>query len=170
MKEYERNNKYDSYIKDHKENVSKAFNVLIENNLVETSYINKIQELINNHDLSKYSKKEYSQYAIYFNTKEKTDQIKRDFDYAWLHHQINNPHHYQYWILNKDDGEVKALDMPYEYIIEMVCDWFSFSVKKGDYAEIGKFYKDLKKSPNISQNTKKIIEPIIETLIKLKQE
>lgn len=153
--------KYQMYLETHIGNVQKAYKILLENNLVKHDYIDKIQKLVDKHDLSKYSDAEYSQYDLYFNGKEKTEKIKSDFDYAWLHHQKKNPHHYQYWILNKDDGYVKALDMPYEYIVEMVCDWFSFSIKVNDYSELAKFYKTLESSPNLSKNTKKEVEQLL---------
>lgn len=155
---------YELYLKEHIGNVKKAYRILVKNDLVEKSFINKVQKLIDKHDDSKFTKEEYSQYDKYFYGKEKTDKIKSDFDYAWLSHQKKNPHHYQYWILNKDDGEVKALDMPYEYIIEMICDWLSFSIKSKDFSELGKFYKTLKGSPNISKNTKKTIEELVDKI------
>jgi len=159
---------YDKYVEDHKNNVLKAFWVLTWNSLIEPSFSDIIYNQILNHDESKYSKEEYEPYALYFSKEIKnTPEMERDFDYAWLNHQKKNPHHYQYWILAQDDGTIKVLDMPYKYIIEMICDWFSFSIKKGDYTEIGKFYDELKKTPNISKNTKAIIEPIIDSLVKL---
>ena len=51
---------------------------------------------------------------------EEYDKRKEDFNVAWNHHQKNNPHHWQYWILTNSDGSTKVLDMPYENIIEMM--------------------------------------------------
>lgn len=45
------------------------------------------------------------------------------FDRAWLHHQHRNPHHWQHWILREDDGQVKWLEMPDNFVREMVADW-----------------------------------------------
>ena len=46
------------------------------------------------------------------------------FDRAWLHHQtVGGKHHWQYWVLPKDDGTLKALEMPDRYRREMVADW-----------------------------------------------
>lgn len=46
------------------------------------------------------------------------------FDRAWLHHQkVGGKHHWQYWVLPKDDGTLKALEMPERYVREMVADW-----------------------------------------------
>lgn len=46
-----------------------------------------------------------------------------DFDRAWLHHQHHNPHHWQSWVLRKDDGDTIALRMPPKLVREMVADW-----------------------------------------------
>ena len=32
--------------------------------------------------------------------------------------------------------------MPYDYILEMICDWWSFSWQSGDLYEIFKWYED----------------------------
>lgn len=85
-----------------------------------------LNENITMHDRSKYSDEEYIPYIEYFyGTKSK--KIDTEFNYAWLHHIHNNPHHWQYWVLKHDDKPEEALEMPYEYIIEMFCDHWSFS-------------------------------------------
>lgn len=45
------------------------------------------------------------------------------FDRAWLHHQHANPHHWQHWVLREDDGQTKYLEMPRDFVAEMVADW-----------------------------------------------
>lgn len=45
------------------------------------------------------------------------------FDRAWLHHQHRNPHHWQHWVLRRDDGGVRVLPMPQKFVREMVADW-----------------------------------------------
>ena len=42
--------------------------------------------------------------------KKKTDDIKLKFDFAWLHHQKSNKHHWQYWLLQLDNQLLTALD------------------------------------------------------------
>jgi hypothetical protein len=51
------------------------------------------------------------------------EKVAEDFDYAWLHHQKRNRHHWQYWVMAKDDGSVYPLKMPYRDVLEMVADW-----------------------------------------------
>lgn len=51
------------------------------------------------------------------------EAVKAGFDAAWLHHQHANKHHWQSWILREDNGDTKALPMPWPYWLEMVADW-----------------------------------------------
>jgi hypothetical protein len=50
-------------------------------------------------------------------------EVRRDYNYAWHHHQRINDHHWQYWLLRFDDGGEEALLPPREATIEMYCDW-----------------------------------------------
>lgn len=49
--------------------------------------------------------------------------IQEAFDLAWLKHQHRNPHHWQHWLLQEDNGDLKTIGMPDKYIKEMVADW-----------------------------------------------
>jgi len=88
------------------------------------------------HDLSKLRPSEWKPYRAYFygdkgdenreaNTGGKPDETSdRPFDLAWLQHQHRNRHHWQYYLLRKDDGSVVPLPMAERDMIEMMCDWF----------------------------------------------
>lgn len=52
-----------------------------------------------------------------------TRRLDEAFNRAWLHHQKQNPHHWQYWVLINDEDGTVALEMPIKYIFEMVADW-----------------------------------------------
>ena len=57
------------------------------------------------------------------------------------------PHHWQYWVLindNPEEGEV-LIEMPYNYILEMICDWWAFSWAKGNLNEIFPWYEERKR-------------------------
>lgn len=158
--------RYDDYIIEHKENVFKAFKWL-DDNLSEIfpDEINKNAigyQCEFNHDESKYSEEEYAAYDKYFYGGNRSYEVVENFNYAWLHHIHNNPHHWQHWVLINDDPEEgeKILDMPDEYIIEMICDWWSFSFKKGDLYEIFNWYDE---HPNIklSERTRNKVEYIL---------
>lgn len=78
------------------------------------------------HDLSKFFPSEFVPYREYFYGDLKhTNECSINFDYAWCKHQKrkSNSHHWQYWVLTCDSGEVKALDMPLIDKIECICDW-----------------------------------------------
>jgi hypothetical protein len=118
------------------------------------------------HDYSKFREEEYNAYDKYFYGGNKTEEVKKNFNMAWLHHIHNNPHHWQYWILiNDNPGEgMVILDMPYNYIIEMICDWWSFSWAKGDLYEIFKWYDERKAYMKLSDKTRKTVEDILAKL------
>ena len=45
--------------------------------------------------------------------------------YAWQHHKGHNPHHYEYWVDNLEQAKPTYHLMPYEYVMEMLADWFA---------------------------------------------
>jgi hypothetical protein len=151
--------KYTQYIIDHKENVQKAYLWLKEHGIIELA----IDEQINIHDMSKYTEEEYDPYDAYFYGR-KTKKVQEDFDYAWLHHIHANPHHWQYWLLVNDEDGTYALEMPENYVIEMISDWWAFSHKSGNLYEIFDWYKSKKKNMILHENTKKLVEEILDKI------
>ena len=75
------------------------------------------------HDASKLLPSEFFPYVNHFYGKNNEDKKDNAFDYAWLLHQKRNKHHWQWWLLQEDDGDVKKLEMPMKYIKEMLYDW-----------------------------------------------
>lgn len=158
---------YDDYIKQHIANVGKGFRWLSEN----------LQEVINRgdlltypniltHDDSKMTKEEYDAYDKYFYGGNRSYKVVQEFNYAWLHHIHNNPHHWQYWILINDDKEKgdTVLDMPYQYIIEMICDWWAFSWASDNLYEVFGWYEARKDYIKLSDNTRKTVEAILDKI------
>jgi hypothetical protein len=148
---------YLEYISAHKERVEKFSNWLLFNcpDLFEGVDVDDFKELIKEHDESKFSDEEFEPYA----RKWHLDGIETpEYEAAWEHHWQNNEHHPEYWL-----GE----DMPYIYILEMICDWGSFSIASGDMNELSDFYfNKAKEDPekNLSDATKEIIEDILERI------
>ena len=65
-------------------------------------------------------------------------------------------------MINDDPKEgTICLDMPYNYIIEMICDWWSFSFKTGDLTEIFNWYDSHKDHIKLSDNTRKTVHDIL---------
>lgn len=152
---YQEENK--KYIEEHKANVKKFANWLKENlpELFTDIDIELFDDMIAEHDDSKFSEEEFEPYAQkWFNNSGKTPE----YEAAWKHHWMNNEHHPEFWL-----GE----DMPYIYILEMLCDWGSFSIKSGNMKELSDFYFTKAKDDeekNLSENTKIIIEEILEKI------
>ena len=131
---------YDAYLKAHRNNVKKAYE-WFSTNLPECIDAMATRN-INLHDASKDEIGEYTAYDNYFYGKKKTPDIIEAFNHSWLQHIHRNPHHWQHWVLINDEpneGEI-VLEMPYHYIIEMICDWWAFSWSKGDLTEIFSWY------------------------------
>ena len=145
---------YKKYIIEHKERVKQFADWLKENlpELFSEPGLGDFDELIQEHDESKFSEEEFLPYAQkWFGDGKKT----LEYELAWEHHWKNNEHHPEYWGGN---------DMPYIYILEMICDWGSFGIAKGDITELISFYYSKARDDeekNLSDNTKKIIEEIL---------
>ena len=85
---------------------------------------------------------------------------------AWLMHIHRNPHHWQHWVLINDEPKEGTIliEMPYPYIIEMICDWWAFSWIKGDLSEMFAWYKDHESYIKLHNNTRSIVEEILEMI------
>ena len=153
---------YNTYIIEHVDNVKKAYFWLKDHNIIKEDILDQL----NLHDASKYTDEEYKAYDDYFyGTKTKAD--KEAINYAWLHHIHHNPHHWQYWVLVNDDDGTLGLEMPENYVYEMVCDHWAFSHKSGNLYEIFDWYKSHKKNMILHENTRKLYENILD---KIKEE
>lgn len=155
---------YDDYLKRHKENVTKGY-IWLRTNLSNLLLggIPDIDRQISEHDRSKYIPDEYDAYDAYFYGKEKTPEVEKNFQLAWLQHIHRNPHHWQYWVLIHDDpdeGET-IMEMPYNYIIEMICDWWAFSWNKGDLSEIFSWYEEHAAYIKLAPGARAIVEDIL---------
>jgi len=118
---------------------------------------------------------EFSPYANYFYGDKKSDIKKgRDksgyykpydtgdekFDFAWLLHQKRNDHHWQWWILPKDEGGFKVMPMKKNAIKEMICDWIGAgkAIKgSGGINETIRWYRKNKDHMILHAETKRMI-------------
>jgi hypothetical protein len=165
---------YANYIYEHKQNVRKAFEWFQEKypELLNVLGIDPVamQKQIEEHDASKTEPDEYNAYDVWFygvnGVKNRSAAVLNDYRRAWLLHIHRNPHHWQYWILISDDPEsmVTALDMPTNYILEMICDWWSFSWKQGKLDEIFNWYDERKEHMTMSYRTIRIVELILDLI------
>ena len=166
---------YDLYLQEHKENVFKGLEWIHENlsEVLEGCNYGALEQQIRyNHDASKIEIDEYIAYDRYFYGGNRSYAVVQEFNYAWLQHIHRNPHHWQHWVLINDDPDegTMAIDMPYNYIIEMICDWWSFSWSKGDLREIFKWYDEHKDHMKLGDKTRKIVENILNEINKKLEE
>ena len=70
------------------------------------------------------------------------------------------------WVLINDEPKEGTIliEMPYPYIIEMICDWWAFSWIKGDLSEMFAWYKDHESYIKLHNNTRSIVEEILEMI------
>ena len=117
------------------------------------------------HDLSKYSPTEFFESVKYYQgTDSPIVAAKKDKGYslAWQHHKGRNPHHYEYWTDRYDDGIV-AIEMPYKYAVELICDWLGAAraylgkdfTYQGEYKWLVNKFKNT--HPKINENTAKFV-------------
>ena len=150
---------YDLYLNNHVDAVNKACKWIFDN-----CGKQKVKEILGGlgndfnqkftfHDSSKWMPEEYEPYDAYFygpdgvnNENGPSEEVENAFNYAWLKHIHNNPHHWQHWVLINDDPtpgkESAVLEMPDRDILEMICDWLSFSWRKGDLYEMFNWWNE----------------------------
>lgn len=157
---------YTEYVKNHKANVVAGFEWL-------QSFLPDLVKDIDpnfiwTHDQSKYDKEEYDAYDAYFYGNNRSYAVVEDFNRAWLRHIHHNPHHWQYWCLIEDEPNkaygktvLNPIEMPYWYIIEMICDWWSFSRKSGNLYAIFDWYEKHKQVIILHYETRKTVERIL---------
>ncbi len=99
------------------------------------------------HDFSKFSPIEFFESVRYYTgISSPIPECKKDKGYslAWQHHKGRNPHHYEYWMDNFDNGGT-PIRIPFKYVVEMTCDWLaagkSYQGKNFNFADELKWWK-----------------------------
>lgn len=80
------------------------------------------------HDWSKFHPTEFWESVKYYQGDKSPIPVckaENGVSYAWQHHKGHNPHHYEYWVDNFDGDNVTYHKIPYEYLMEMMADWFA---------------------------------------------
>lgn len=156
---------YTTYLHEHIANVQKAGKWLISHfpDILSSEEKIALATALTSHDSSKWGPAEYDAYDAYFYGGNKSHKVVSDFNYSWLHHIHNNPHHWQYWILIHDDEPEEVLEMPEGYAVEMIADWWSFSFKSGNLRDIFDWYEKHKEM-KLHPKTRKFVEDILERI------
>jgi len=108
------------------------------------------------HDLDKFKPKAFIAYARYFYG-ERTEKVKKEFSYQWLHHQKNNKHHWEYWVLVCSREKEQVLEMPTVYAEEMLCDWKGAGKARGA-GPVLNWYLENRHKMKLHANTTKYLE------------
>ena len=167
---------YLDYIKDHINNVHKAYEMymlpLLELDVIPCTLISTEElkqaiennrERIDHHDDSKFGEEEFDGYRAHFHPTEaeKLDDdlqakvAERFENECWVHHYTVNDHHPEHWV----DKETQiAKDMTLDAIIEMLCDWEAMSMK---FEDIMTWYETKGNKKQYSENTKRIVEDLL---------
>lgn len=115
------------------------------------------------HDLSKFLPSEFFPYLNWFYKKEQTVPFskfldrKDRFNAAWLKHIHRNPHHWQYWILQQDNGKFLALQIPPRYLFEMLVDWMAMAKTFGN-PSVSWWYEKNRMNIQLHDETRKQVE------------
>lgn len=125
------------------------------------------------HDWSKFLPSEFFPYAEWFygwNGKSWYDAPKDDpqkelqqksFDLAWNYHQKRNPHHYQFWTVINDKGDIKSLEMPEEYVREMVADWIGAGMAINGKNDVKDWYLKNRDAIKLHKNSRELVCKLI---------
>lgn len=94
-------------------------------------------------------------------------RIAQRFDIAWLHHIHLNPHHWQYWVLRQDVGEIKCLEMPIHFVREMIADWVGAGFAQGKTSRdaVQVWYSRNKDKIQLHQRTRELVEALIKVYV-----
>ena len=149
---------YLDYLEEHIENIRKAFQ---EVSLAcdgmawvgdDRTWFDTRHE-ITLHDVSKFSKEEFTQYrGKFFSTKAElhdTQELDMNFDKAWTNHQAKNHHHWETAETETD-------------IIHLVVDWTAMGYKFGDTAE--EYYQNNIHDINIPKQHQKFLQTLFKKI------
>ena len=90
--------------------------------------------------------------------KSRTKEDREAFDRAWLAHIHRNAHHWQHHLLHEDEGRTKVMAMPYQYRVEMVCDWIGAGRAQGHGNDVLPWYMKHRKKMKLHETTRRLVE------------
>ena len=110
------------------------------------------------HDLSKFLPSEWTAYVHHFYTK---DPSKSEWLTALNKHYNRNDHHFQYWVIVRDNGKIEPLDMPRIAILEMVADWFGAGRAIHGKWEADMWYRERRDTLPLHPKTKAMVDGLL---------
>lgn len=119
------------------------------------------------HDLSKYSLSELVPSLEYYQGYRSPYAYEKEligYSAGWLHHKGRNRHHWEYWY-DTIDGVFQPIEMPYRFLVEMVCDRVAASrtYLKDKYTSSSalEYFLNKKESGYIHPRTREELEKIL---------
>jgi hypothetical protein len=111
------------------------------------------------HDWTKFLPLELISYAHTFRDSKGNKQYipHKDFNRAWNSHEKMHKHHWQYWVLIKDTGELVPLEIPERHKKEMLADWKGAGRALG-FPDTAKWYNNNSDNIMLHDNTRLWIE------------
>lgn len=150
---------YEDYIISHKQGVVDAY-YKIKETCADMEFISdeklsaRLINCISNHDNSKHDFEEFDAYRQHWYPMDGEEVDEVEYQKAWIHHYLSNPHHWEYWLENDvEDHEFELLST-----VEMVCDWMSVGSSCGNTAK--EFYEQNKEKIRISDWKRTLITEI----------
>lgn len=115
------------------------------------------------HDLSKFRPSEWFPYAECFYAPDGSKQYKESpaFGTAWNDHQKRNKHHYQYWVILWDRGDMEPLPIPRKHVLCMVADWMGAGRAISGKWEVLQWYEKNKANIRLHPQTREDVEGLL---------
>lgn len=141
---------YLDYVEEHYNNVQTAWKLINDKcqnqdfRFIDDDFIwNSIDAEVKQHDMSKLSAEEFTQYRRHFFPCASESKDARAFKNAWEHHKQHNEHHWQTW--TDRHAQNPHSDM---FLIMNIVDWVAMGIKFNDTAkDYYEKHKDVIKLP-----------------------
>lgn len=153
---------YLDYVEEHYNNVQKAWKLMQEKcknmNFVYDDWLFlQIDAMVKNHDISKLSEEEFTQYRQFFFPTKSEQKNKELFNKAWEHHKIENDHHWQTWTSENFNKNLQEIAL-----VHNIIDWVAMGLKFGDTAR--DYYEKNKNEIKIPDWAEKYIYQIFDCI------
>lgn len=127
------------------------------------AFVSAVDFLIENHDNSRFSDYELESAAKNFFPSEDCYELDAEYSFEKVcrHHNFSNPHHFEWWIENKDI--MNAPDyVKHMFLCEMICDWAADAQKAKRYIE--EYYEKANEALQFDEDTNRFIFLLINIL------
>lgn len=75
-----------------------------------------------------------------------------------------NPYNWQHWVLMDEEGGTTCLEMPHIYLLELICEWWSYSWEEDNLWSIFDYYAMNVNKIKLNKKTRAELEEMLYTL------